>query len=127
MEAANNENKGKSPAESDGTSWQEWLFKAKAFFTRHDVLEFMFIEGPEVEGRRFIEGTAMAKQQRLLCWSTTFVSSMDERSSSGGCGHDFFIAFAKDHTIGYSTANIFCILYRIYSQISRGNICSIHV
>jgi hypothetical protein len=43
---ANNENKGKSLAEFDGPSWREWLFKAKAFFTRHDVLEFMFIENP---------------------------------------------------------------------------------
>jgi hypothetical protein len=62
---ANNENKGKSLAEFDGPSWREWLFKAKGFFTRHDVLEFTFIENPEVEGRRFIEGTTMAKQQRL--------------------------------------------------------------
>jgi hypothetical protein len=56
---ANNENKGKSLAELfDGPSWREWLFKAKAFFTRHDVLECMFIDNPEVEGRRFIEETS---------------------------------------------------------------------
>jgi hypothetical protein len=86
---ANNENKGKSLTEFDGPSWREWLFKAKAFFTRHDVLEFMSIEDPEVEGRQFIEETTMVTQQRLLCWSTTFVSSMDERSNNDGCSHDF--------------------------------------
>jgi hypothetical protein len=62
---ANNENKGKGLAEFDGSSWREWLFKAKALYTKHDVLEFMFIGDPEVGGRRFIEGTAMAKQQRF--------------------------------------------------------------
>jgi hypothetical protein len=44
-------NKGKGLAEFDGSSWQEWLFKAKAFFTRREVLEFMSTEDPEMEAK----------------------------------------------------------------------------